>query len=130
MGAHQPGVGVGHLIGARVVHPHHRAAVAGSWTGTLGHLPRVRVLATEWDGIVRRVGTAGADVLEQLQHTKNPVGAAGQAGSSRANEESLRRRLALAHQRIAQLRNDNHELRQMLAHAHGELRAANANQHG
>jgi uncharacterized protein DUF6262 len=70
------------------------------------------------------------DLLEQLQHTKTPIGATGQGGNSRASEESLRRRLALAHQRIAQLRNDNHELRQMLARAHGDLRAAKAHQTG
>jgi hypothetical protein len=70
------------------------------------------------------------DLLEQLQHTKNPVGAAGRGGNSRASEESLRRRLALAHQHIAQLRNDNHELRQMLARAHGDLRAAKAHHNG
>lgn len=40
-----------------------------------------------------------------------------------ASDESLRRRLDLAHQRIAQLRAENQQLRESLARAHGQLRA-------
>src|SRR5690348_14644330 len=39
------------------------------------------------------------DLLEKLQHTRRPAGVGGQAGNTQASEESLRRRLALAHQR-------------------------------
>jgi len=42
----------------------------------------------------------------------------------RASDESLRRRLDLAHQRITQLRNENQQLGDALAHDHGQLRAA------
>jgi hypothetical protein len=43
---------------------------------------------------------------------------------TRASDDSLRQRLALAHERINQLRIDNQQLRDALAHAHGQLRAA------
>lgn len=42
---------------------------------------------------------------------------------TRASDDSLRRRLALAHERISQLRAENQQLRDALAHAHGQLRA-------
>jgi hypothetical protein len=66
------------------------------------------------------------DLLEQLRHGGDRM--VRPAPNSRASDESLRRRLDLAHQRIAQLRADNHELREMLARAHGELRAARTQQ--
>lgn len=43
---------------------------------------------------------------------------------TRATDDSLRQRLALAHERINQLRTENQQLRDGLAHAHGELHAA------
>jgi hypothetical protein len=43
--------------------------------------------------------------------------------ATRATDDSLRQRLALAHERISQLRTENQQLRDALAHAHGELRA-------
>jgi hypothetical protein len=45
---------------------------------------------------------------------------------TRASDESLRRRLTLAHERITQLRRENQQLREALAHACGQLRAAGA----
>jgi hypothetical protein len=42
----------------------------------------------------------------------------------RASDESLHRRLTLAHERIGQLRKENQQLRDSLAHVHGQLRAA------
>jgi hypothetical protein len=50
------------------------------------------------------------------QHRANTV--------TRATDDSLRQRLALAHERINQLRTENQQLRDALAHAHGQLRAA------
>nr|WP_139795482.1 hypothetical protein [Nocardia donostiensis] len=41
-----------------------------------------------------------------------------------ASDESLRQRLALAHERITQLRTEDQQLRESLATAHGQLRAA------
>jgi hypothetical protein len=44
-----------------------------------------------------------------------------------ATDDSLRQRLALAHERINQLRTENQQLRDALAHAHGELRGTRLN---
>jgi hypothetical protein len=67
------------------------------------------------------------DRIEQLQQTTTQAGSPHREVGSRASEESLRRRLTLAHQRIERLRAENQELRQSLARVHGQLRAANAN---
>lgn len=61
--------------------------------------------------------------IEQLQQPSSHINRRGD-GATRASDESLRRRLDLAHQRITQLRNENQQLREALAHAHGQLRAA------
>lgn len=66
------------------------------------------------------------DQIEQLQQNRTRSGSHTRETGNRASEESLRRRLALAHQRIAQLRTENQQLRESLARAHGQLRAANA----
>lgn len=42
----------------------------------------------------------------------------------RASDDSLRQRLVLAHESISRLREENQQLRDALAHAHGQLRAA------
>jgi hypothetical protein len=63
--------------------------------------------------------------IEQAQHgqaAKPPA----RPPASRASDESLRRRLELAHQKITQLRAENQQLRHDLAAAHGQLRAAAA----
>ena len=52
-----------------------------------------------------------------------------QAGC-RASDESLRRRLELAHQKITQLRAENQQLRRDLETAHGQLRAMAASREG
>jgi Family of unknown function (DUF6262) len=59
--------------------------------------------------------------IEQLQ--KAAPGGRGVDSAHRASDESLRRRLNLAHQQITQLRNENQQLRDALARAHGQLRA-------
>jgi chromosome segregation ATPase len=46
---------------------------------------------------------------------------------TRASDDSLRQRLALAHERISQLRAENQQLRGALAQAHGQLRASRLN---
>jgi chromosome segregation ATPase len=43
---------------------------------------------------------------------------------TRASDDSLRQRLAMAHERINQLRTENQQLRAALAHVHGQLREA------
>lgn len=65
--------------------------------------------------------------IEQIQRDRTPGAppAKRQAGS-KASDESLRRRLELAHHKITQLRAENQQLRHDLAAAHGQLRAAAA----
>jgi hypothetical protein len=43
--------------------------------------------------------------------------------TERGSEASLRQRLTLAHERIRELDNDNRQLRNQIAHLHGQLRA-------
>lgn len=59
--------------------------------------------------------------IEQLRHTA-PTRPPGSAAGSRASLESLKRRLELAHQRIAQLRDENQQLRRSVEQLHGQLR--------
>jgi predicted nucleic acid-binding Zn-ribbon protein len=63
--------------------------------------------------------------IEQLQQSSSR-GTSRADSAHRASDESLHRRLTLAHQRITQLRNENQQLRDALAHAHGQLRAVAA----
>ena len=63
------------------------------------------------------------DHIEQLQQATTRTGAPRRETANHASEESLRRRLALAHQHITQLRTENQQLRESLARAHGQLRA-------
>jgi predicted DNA-binding transcriptional regulator YafY len=60
--------------------------------------------------------------IEQLQQFPSRTSSGSNRGY-RASEESLRRRLELAHQRITQLGKENQQLREALAHAHGQLRS-------
>lgn len=70
------------------------------------------------------------DQIEQLRSgPPRPGPSDRQTAGSQASAESLRRRLALAHQRIQQLRDENQQLRQSLARAHGHRRAATTSQH-
>jgi Family of unknown function (DUF6262) len=89
--------------GFTVSRPASKAGVSRSWIYTQ---PEVR------------------DQIEQLQQPTTRTGAARRETDHCASEASLRRCLALAHQRITQLRTENQQLRQSLARAHGQLRAA------
>jgi predicted nucleic acid-binding Zn-ribbon protein len=66
------------------------------------------------------------DQLRQLQQDRASAGFVRDT-VTRATDESLRQRLSLAHERINQLRTENQQLRDALAHAHGELRATRLN---
>lgn len=71
------------------------------------------------------------DQIGQLQHGRAPGSALpARRSGSRASDESLRRRLELAHQKITQLRAENQQLRHDLAAAHGQLRATAASREG
>lgn len=63
------------------------------------------------------------DQIQQHQRSHSDSRGARQI-VTRASDESLHRRLTLAHERISQLRKENQQLRDSLAHAHGQLRAA------
>lgn len=91
-----------------------------------GDLPTVGLLANK-AGVSRSwiyTQPELRDRIERLQQKRARTSSRSGRTSSRASEESLRRRLTLAHQRIAQLRIENRQLRDELAHVHGELRAA------
>lgn len=61
------------------------------------------------------------DQIEQLHHSP-PARPPRSPAASRASLDSLKRRLDLAHQRIAQLREENGQLRRAIEHLHGRLR--------
>ena len=65
------------------------------------------------------------DEIEQRRRTGSTTPQGSTAGT-RASAESLRRRLELAHQLVAQLRKENSELRTALARAHGDRRTSAA----
>jgi Family of unknown function (DUF6262) len=70
------------------------------------------------------------DQVKQMQRGRLPGASPPRQADSRASDESLRRRLELAHQKITQLRAENQQLRRDLAAAHGQLRAAAASREG
>lgn len=63
-------------------------------------------------------------LLERIQQLQNHLRTTQATRTTviRASDDSLRQRLALAHDRINQLRSENQQLRDALAHAHGQLR--------
>jgi hypothetical protein len=66
------------------------------------------------------------DQIRQLQQHHTSAGFV-RDSVTRATDDSLRQRLALAHERINQLRTETQQLRDALAHAHGQLREARLN---
>lgn len=66
------------------------------------------------------------DQIRQLQQQGSSAGFI-RTTVTRATDDSLRHRLALAHERINHLRIENQQLRDALAHAHGQLRTARLN---
>lgn len=70
------------------------------------------------------------DQVEQMQRGHAPGRPPARPPGSRATDESLRRRLELAHQKITQLRSENQQLRHDLATVHGQLRDAAASREG
>ena len=66
------------------------------------------------------------DEIDQLRSGTARTSPASRPGESRASDSSLRRRLELAHEKIAQLRAENQQLRHDLEVVHGQLRSATA----
>jgi len=64
--------------------------------------------------------------IEQLRSSTTRSNPASRPDASRASDNSLRRRLELAHEKIIQLRAESQQLRHDLATVHGQLRAAAA----
>lgn len=64
------------------------------------------------------------ELREQIEQLRlaTPARPHGSAAANRASLESLKRRLDLAHQRIAQLRDENEQLRRSVEQLHGQLR--------
>lgn len=64
------------------------------------------------------------ELLERIEQLRQaaPTRSPGSAAASRASLESWKRRLDLAHQRIAQLRDENQQLRRSVERLHGQLR--------
>jgi len=64
------------------------------------------------------------ELLERIEQLRQaaPSRPPGSAAASRASLESWKRRLGLAHQRIAQLRGENQQLRRSVEQLHGQLR--------
>jgi len=81
-------------------------------------------------GLARAAGVSRSwlytqpDLLEQLQQ-RSADKTTHSTTITRASDSSLQRRLELAHQRITQQTEEIRKLRNQLARAHGDLRAAN-----
>lgn len=76
-------------------------------------------------GISRSWLYAQPELRDQIRRlTTAPDAASSATGrTERASDDSLRQRLTLAHERIRELDNDNRQLRDQIAHLHGQLRA-------
>jgi predicted nucleic acid-binding Zn-ribbon protein len=111
---------------ARQRHEHtlQRARDALTALAASGEPVTIAMLATR-AGVSRSWIYTQPELRERIEHLQQatPVARSG-AGVHRASDESLRRRLDLAHQRIGQLRHENQQLREALARAHGQLRTA------
>jgi DNA repair exonuclease SbcCD ATPase subunit len=67
---------------------------------------------------------AQPELRDQLRRlTVSETAESAPARTQRGSDASLRQRLTLAHQRIRELDNENRQLRNQIAHLHGQLRA-------
>ena len=64
------------------------------------------------------------DEIRRIRAFREPIPAAATTRREPASEASLRNRLSLAHQRIRELDDENHRLRDQIAQLHGQLRTA------
>lgn len=109
----------------------HRATQALVQLADTGEPATVALLAKR-AGVSRSWIYTQPELIEQVRQLQlQGVGAHHvQHTAARASDESLRRRLALAHERITELRTENQELRDALSHAHGQLRTARQHTNG
>jgi Family of unknown function (DUF6262) len=83
-------------------------------------------------GVAARAGVSRAwlyaetDLRQQIEalHVKAITARPAAEPAERATDASLRQRLALANHRIRELIDNNHQLRDQIAHLHGQLRTA------
>ena len=65
------------------------------------------------------------ELRDQIRRLTTPANSnAPEQHVERGSDASLRQRLTLAHERIRELNDDNRQLRNQIAHLHGQLRAA------
>jgi hypothetical protein len=75
-------------------------------------------------GVSRSWLYAQPQLRDQLRRlTVSETAASAPARTQRGSDASLRQRLTLAHERIRELDNENRQLRNQIAHLHGQLRA-------
>jgi len=99
------------------------AMTRGGGTVTIARLAAEAGVSRAW--IYTQPGLR--EQIEQMQRDRTPSAPpAKRPAASKASDESLRRRLELAHHKITQLRAENQQLRHDLAAAHGQLRVAAA----
>ncbi len=89
---------------------------------TVSRLAAEAAVSRSW--IYTQPGLRGQ--IEQIRQATARNTPPGRQPRSRASDNSLRLRLELAHQKITQLRAENQQLREDLAIAHGQIRAATA----
>jgi len=77
-------------------------------------------------GVSRAWVYTETELRQQIDALRGPRLNTPQAAGTveRSSDASLRHRLALAHQRIGELTDDNHQLRDQIARLHGQLRTA------
>jgi hypothetical protein len=75
-------------------------------------------------GVSRSWLYAQPQLRDQLRRlTVSEMAESAPARTERGSDASLRQRLTLAHERIRELDNENRQLRNQIAHLHGQLRA-------
>jgi hypothetical protein len=75
-------------------------------------------------GVSRSWLYAQPQLRDQLRRlTVSETAESAPARTERGSDASLRQRLTLAHERIRELDNENRQLRNQIAHLHGQLRA-------
>ena len=75
-------------------------------------------------GVSRSWLYAQPELRDQLRRlTVSETAESAPARTQRGSDASLRQRLTLAHERIRELDNENRQLRNQIAHLHGQLRA-------